>query len=173
LAGFNGLFFLFFRAFPVLGIMSYVMIPYLLPEICLTEYNMERWVPIHVMWGGIGVQAFFENLTALIARFAFWLQPTMGCIFIWSVALHMKDERLKENARGMTQLGLGTFFIFFLFQMLSLCGGSYVLVWILRAVYGVWFGFALLFIISYIMLIWKARGVIWEKLHPKNELLED
>lgn len=173
LAFFNFLFMFFFKLLPVLGIVGWVMIPFVVPEIAMTEYNMERQIPITIMWGGVGMQSFFENLFTLIIKFSIYLQPTMGCIFLWSVASHMKEEGLEKAARGLTQMSLGTFFILFVFHLFCLCGATPVLVWILRIVYGVWVGFLVMFIISYIVLLWKVRGVLYEKLHPKNELEDD
>jgi hypothetical protein len=173
LAVFNFMVMFVMKLLPVLGISGWVVIPFLTPEIVMTEYNMERVIPIHVMWGGVGWQSFFENILNLIVKFAFYLQPVFSCIFLWSVGLHMKDEKLEQGARGLVQMCLGTFFILFVFHLLSLCGASPVLVWILRILYGLWFFFLMMFIISYLVLLWKARTLLYEKMNPKNALDEE
>ncbi len=157
----------FFKLLPVLGAYSWILVPFLTPEIVLTEYNMERVIPIHALWSGA---PFWDNFLNLILKFCFYLQPTFGCIFIWTIGTAMKDEALEQRAKGLTQLSLGTFFTLFCFHMLSLCGASPVLVWTVRIFYGVWYCFLLLFMLSYAALILKCRAIMYEKIYPKNEL---
>jgi uncharacterized Zn finger protein (UPF0148 family) len=173
LAVLNFLFMFFFKLLPVMGIIGWFMIPFVVPEIAMTEYNDNRTIPIAVMWTGPGWPAFLVNILNLLVKFCFYLQPTFGCIFLWSVGRHLKDERIEQQAKGLTQMSLGTFFIMFLFHMVSLCGASGVLVLILRMLYTLWVGFLLLFLISYAVMLWKVRGVLWRKLHPENVLQED
>jgi hypothetical protein len=158
-----------FKLLPVLGIISYVMIPFVTPEIDMTEYNMERLIPLHIMWSGA---PFWESFLTIIFRTLFYLQPMMGCVFIWSIGTAIKDEKLEQSARGMTQLCLGVLFIQVCFHFLAMCGATPVMVTVLRVFYGVWFGFALLFIAQYALLILNCRLILFEKIYPKNELVE-
>ena len=158
-----------FKLLPVAGIISFIMIPFVVPEVVMTEYNMERTMPLHVMWGSA---PFWENFLTIIFRFIFYLQPAFGCIFIWSVGTAIKDDGLQESARGTTQLCLGTMFVLVCFHLLSLCGATPVMVTVLRVFYGAWFGFSLLLIGQYALLIMKCRSVLYEKIYPKNELQE-
>lgn len=167
LAFFNFLIMFFFKLLPVLGVFTYVMIPFVTPEIVLTEYNIERSLPIHVLWSGAPLS---ENLLTLIFKFLFYLQPTFGCIFIWSIGLAIKDENIEQRAKGLTQMSLGTFFILVCFHMLSLCGSSHVLVNVLRVFYTVWFCSLSLFMLQYASLILKCRAVLYDKINPKYEL---
>ena len=169
---FNFLFMFFFKLLPVLGIIGWVMIPLLVPEIAMTEYNMERWIPINILWAGSPHVAFWENVLTLIVKLSLYLQPTFGCIFLWSIGSALKDERIEQTAKGLAQLSLGTFFTLFAFHMLSLCGATPVLVWLLRVLYTVWFVFLIMFMFSYAKLILQCRGVLWERIHPANELEE-
>ncbi|MBM3994230.1 MAG: hypothetical protein FJ303_08775 [Planctomycetes bacterium] len=169
LAGLNFLAVFTFKILPVLGITGYIMVPYLVPEIVLTEYNIERYVPIHLMWSAA---PFWESFISLFLQFAFYLQPTLGAIFIWSVGLCIKEEEIAEGGKGLMQLSLGTFFVFFAFHMLSMCGASGVMVIVLRLFYTLWYFFLILFILQYAMLIMKTRAVLYEKIHPKHELIE-
>jgi hypothetical protein len=102
----------------------------------------------------------------------FYLQPTVGCIFIWSIGLAIKDENIEQRGKGLTQLSLGTFFILVCFHMLSMCGSSQVLVNVLRVFYTVWFCSLFLFMLQYASLILKCRAVLYDKINPKNELEE-
>jgi len=135
LAFFNFLVMFIFKLLPVVGILSYIMIPFVTPEIAMTEYNMERTMPLHVMWSPA---PYWENFLTIIFRFVFYLQPAFGCIFIWSIGTAVKDEGLEESARGTTQLCLGTMFVLVCFHLLSLCGATPVMVTLLRVFYGVW-----------------------------------
>jgi hypothetical protein len=155
LAVINFLIMFFFKLLPVLGVFTYVMIPFVTPEIVLTEYNMERTLPIHVLWSAA---PFWENFLNL------------GCIFIWSVGIAIKDERIEQGGKGLTQMSLGTFFFLLCFHLLSLCGSSPVLVNMLRVFYAVWFCFLFLFMLQYASLILKCRAVLYDKINPKNEL---
>ena len=169
LAFFNFLIMFSFKLLPLLGVLTYVMIPFVTPEIVLTEYNIERSLPIHVLWSAA---PFWENLLNLIFKFLFYLQPTVGCIFIWSIGLGIKDENIEKRAKGLTQLSLGTFFILLCFHMLSMCGSSHVLVNVLRVFYTVWFCSLFLFMLQYASLILKCRAVLYDRINPKYELEE-
>jgi hypothetical protein len=168
--GFFNLVFVFtFKLLPAVGAHNYVMIPYVTPEIAMTEYNMERMVPIHVLWSGA---PFWENFCNVLMRVMQYFEPAMFCIFVWSAGLVMKDKGVEESGHGRTQLCLGTLFILLCYHLLSLCGASPVLVQVLRVVYGLWFFFALVFMLQYVMLLMKARAVLYDKINPKNELEE-
>jgi hypothetical protein len=167
LAFFNFFIMVFFKLLPVLGVLSYVMIPFVTPELVILEYNMERSLPIHVLWSAA---PFWENFLNLIFKFLFYLQPTLGCVFLWSVGMAIKNENIEQRAKGLTQMSLGTFFILFCFHMLSLCGSSPVLVNVLRVFYWVWFCFLFLFMLQYASVILKCRAVLYDKINPKNEL---
>ena len=169
LAGFNVLCVFAFKLLPVLGAHGYVLIPYLTPEVAMTEYNMERLVPIHVLWSGA---PFWENLLTLVLRFSAYLEPAFFCIFIWSVGLIVKEDEIEQGGKGRTQMCLGTMFMLLTYQLLSLCGASPVMVILLRVIYTVWFSFALIFMLQYIMLLVKCRTVLQEKINPTNELEE-
>jgi DNA-directed RNA polymerase subunit RPC12/RpoP len=167
LAVFNFIFMFFFKLLPVVGILGYVLIPLLTPELPMTEYNMERIIPIQIMFSSA---PFWENFLNLIIQFALYLQPALGCIFIWSVGVAIKDDTVAQGGKGRTQMCLGTFFILICYHVLSLCGASPVLVLVLRVFYTVWFCFLLLFLLQYMMLILKVRAVLYDKINPKNEL---
>ncbi len=173
LAIFNVLFAFVFKLLPVLGAHGYILIPYLTPEVVLTEYNMERTVPIHVMWSGGGWACFWENMLTLMLRFGQYFEPAFGCIFLWSAGVAIKEPDIASRGRGQTELILGTFFVCLCFQLLSLCGASPVLVNVLRLLYGAWFAFLLMFILTYAGFLMQCRAVLLEKIHPKNELKDD
>jgi hypothetical protein len=169
LAVINILLILIFKLLPVLGIHGYILIPYVVPEITLTAYNVERIVPIHVLWSA---EPFWENLLALFIRGVQYLEPTIGCIFIWSVGVTIKVREIEKSGRALTYMSLGVLFALLCFHVLSLAGGSGVLVNVLRVTYTIWYGGLLLFILSYARLLLKTRSVLNEKINPRFELTE-
>ena len=170
LALFNMLMMFIFKLLPVFGAHGYVMIPYVVPEIVLTEYNMERMVPINVLWSGA---PFWENTFNLILKFLFYLEPTFLSIFVWSAGIIIKDENIEKGGHGRVLMSLGTFFILVSFHLLSLCGSSPVLVQVLRVIYVLWYFFLIIFMLQYAMLLLKFRAVLYDKINPKNELEDE
>ena len=164
---FNMLFMFLFKLLPVVGVHGYVLIPYVTPEITMTVYNMERMVPIHVLWSGA---PFWESILVIFALFMHYLEPTFGCILIWTIGVAIKSPEMEKSGRSLTSWSLGTFFILVCFHLLSLCGASPVMVILLRFVYALWFFFMILMVLRYAMLIMKLRAVLEEKINPKNEL---
>jgi hypothetical protein len=170
LAVVNGLLLFFFKLLPVLGAHGYVMIPLVTPEIAMTEYNMERMIPINILWSGA---PFWENTGNLIIKWLLYLEPTFMSIFVWSAGLTIKDDTIAQGGRGRVEMSLGTFFVIICYHLLSLCGASPVLVIVLRIVYGVWFFFLIIFMLQFAMLMLKFRAVLYDKINPKNELQEE
>ncbi|HZZ81951.1 MAG TPA: hypothetical protein VFE62_25860 [Gemmataceae bacterium] len=169
LAFFNLVVVFTFKLLPAIGAHNYVMISYVTPEIPMTEYNMERIVPIHVLWSGA---PFWENFVTIMMRLMQYFEPALFCVFVWSAGLVIKDKTVENGGHGRAQLCLGAMFVLICYHLLSLCGASPVLVLLLRVVYGLWFFFSAVFILQYIMLLMKARAVLYDKINPKNELEE-
>lgn len=170
LGAFNTLILLSLKLLPILGAFNYIMIPYVVPEIAMTEYNIERVVPINVLWSG---SPFWENFLCLIFKFLYYLEPTIACVFVWSAGVAIKDEEVEKGGHGRAQLCLGTLFVLIGFHLLSLCGASPMLVQLLRIFYTLWFFFLVMFLLQYMMLLLKTRDVLYDKINPKNELDED
>lgn len=165
LTAINFLVVLIFCFLPAIGVMGYVMIPFVTPEICLTEYNMERMVPINVLWSG---SPFWENFLTFLFYCCRYFHFALACIFVWSCGLSIKEKPVSEGGSGMTQLCLGTLFTLIAFQLVSLCGASPILVQVMRVVYTVWFGFLVLFFLRVCLLLMQTRAVLDEKINPKN-----
>ncbi len=150
---------------PAVGVINYVMISLVTPEIAMTEYNMERMVPINVLWSGA---PFWENFLTFVFSCFRYFHLALVCIFIWSCGLSVKEKSVSQGGHGLTQLCLGTLFTLIAFQLISLCGASPVLVQVLRVIYTVWFGFLVLFLLRACLLIMHTRKVLDEKINPKN-----
>ena len=167
LAVFNMLIMFIFKLLPVVGAHGYVMIPLLAPEIAMTEYNMERLVPINILWSGA---PFWENTMCLLFKFLFYMEPMFVSIFVWSAGVLIKDENIEQTGKGRVMMALGTFFILVAFHLLSLCGASPVLVQVLRVIYTLWFFFLIIFMLQFAMMLLKFRAVLYDKINPKFEL---
>jgi hypothetical protein len=154
----------------VVGLTSYVLIPFVTPEISMTEYNMERMIPIQVLWSGA---PFWESVLNLILKFLVYFEPAMLSIFIWSAGIAIKDDKIAEAGHGRAEMALGTFFIIMTYHLLSLCGASPIIVNVMRVVYGLWFLFHIIFLLQLAMLLMKFRAVLYDKIHPRFELEEE
>jgi hypothetical protein len=165
LNAFNFLVFIFFRLIPVTGLYRYYLIPYFLPEVMITEYNMERVFPFFVLWSG---SPFWESLLALFLQFMFFLEPIMGSIFIWTIAKSLKSSRVEDNAHGVNMLGFGQYYAYLALVLISLCGTTPVLVDILRVLYILWYGFEMMFIVRYALLLWRCRDLLETRLYPEG-----
>ena len=170
LSFFNTVFNFCFKFLPVLGAHGYVLIPYVFPEISITEYNMERMVPIHILWSGA---PFWESVLNLILKFMIYLEPAFVSMFIWSAGIAIKDENIEQGGKGRVQMALGTFFIMLVFHLISLTGASPMMVMVMRVVYGLWFFFVVIFLLQFAMLLMKFRAVLYDKIHPRFELEEE
>jgi DNA-directed RNA polymerase subunit RPC12/RpoP len=167
LTAFNFLVFVFFKLIPVTGLYKYYLLPYFLPEVMITEYNMERVYPIFMIWSA---SPFFESILAMFLQFMLYLQPTMMSIFIWSASKSLKATRVEANAEGVTQTGFNQYFLWFCMLMFGLCGTTPVLIWVLRAFYILWYSALLMFITRSALLIWRFRDQIDFRLHPEDSL---
>jgi hypothetical protein len=163
LGGFNVIFWVLFRLIPTFGLYKYYLIPYFIPEVMFTEYNMERVYPFFMLWSP---SPFWESLLAIFLQFVYFLQPIVGVIFLWSVATSLKASRVEENAAGVTVTGFGQYFCWLSFLMIALCGTTPVLVGVLRVLYILWYGFLMMFIVRYALLTWRCRDLLHSRLYP-------
>ncbi len=170
LGGWNTLAVLGLMVLPAVGAYQYYLVPLLTPEVVLTEYNIERSLPLNVLWMSY---PFFESLLNIVVQFLYYLEPVVGAVFLWSVGLAIKEPKVEESAQTLVNMGLGTFFLLVAFHMLSVTGTTPVLVLVLRVLYCLWYAFLLLFILSYASLLLKTRDLLYAKIHPENELIEE
>ncbi len=162
---FNAAFFLFFRLLPTTGIYRYYLIPYFIPEVMYTEYNMERVYPFFMLWSP---SPFWEAILAIFLQFVYYLQPIIVCTFIWSCASTLKADRLEQQAAGVSASGFAQYFAWLAFLMIALCGTTPVLVATLRVLYIVWYSALLMFIVRHALVIWSCRDVIATRLNPEG-----
>ncbi len=155
LSGLNLILGVVFKFLPVLGAISYTMVPLLAPEVAMNESNIDRVSPIHVFWSGAPFWEFF--LTVLI-QVLYFGEPIFFCIFLRAAALSMKDDEwLEPRAFMLLRLGFGQLFILLAFYLLSITGSSAVLRVVLFAAYILWRCFFLGFIIHYARIAFQAK----------------
>jgi hypothetical protein len=160
----NLMFFIFFRVLPTAGVYRFYVIPYFIPEVMITEYNMERVYPLFMLWSP---SPFWESILAIFLQFIYYLQPLMGCIFIWSCATTLKTSRMEDRANAVAQVGLGQYFFWLAFLLIALCGTTPVLVTTLRVLYICWYSFLMMFIVRYTLLNWGFRELLDSRLNPE------
>jgi hypothetical protein len=163
LGGFNLIFFFFFRLLPTTGLYRYYLIPYFIPEVMFTEYNMDRVYPFFMLWSP---SPFWESILAIFLQFVNTLQPVIGVIFLWCCATSLKATRVEDNANGVAQTGFSQYFLWLAFLMIALCGTTPVLVWVLRILYVMWYSALLMFIVRYALLTWRCRDLLESRLNP-------
>ena len=159
----NFLFFIFFKLLPITGLYRWYLIPYLLPEVMYTEYNMERAVPYFMLWS---LSPFWESLLAMFLQFVQYLEPVMGAVFIWSCASTLKAKPVEEKGNGVAANGLSQYSIWLLYLLIALCGTTPVLVSVLRVLYILWYCALMMFIFRYSLLMWRGRDLIESRLNP-------
>jgi hypothetical protein len=170
LSGVNLLLAVVLRLLPALGAIGYVMMPLLGPETAMNEANVDRVLPIHAFWCG---SPFWENLAAILVWALYFAEPIFFCVFMRATALALKDDEwLDPMAFMLLRLGLGQFFIFLCYFLLSLTGTSAVLRGVLFVSYFLWRGFLLGFLIWYAIIAFKAKARV-EYLLTADEEEED
>jgi hypothetical protein len=165
---FNLLAMIGFRLLPLLGIVPYALIPYLVPEIPLIQANMERALPLHVFWSAA---PFWEMLLTFTLLGCQYLEYNMGPVFIRSIGLSIKEEPVQDRAMGLLQLGFGAMFALLCYHIVSVCGTSDVIISVIRLNYLAWTGFLILFIVRYMLQLNATRQII-DKL-VKGEIEEE
>ena len=167
----NLLFDLILKLLPAAGAMAYTMVPLLVPEIVMSEADIERSVPLHAFWCG---SPFWEVFGAIVIQSAYFFEPILFCIFLRAVAISLKDDEwLEPQALGLIRLGFGQLFILLSFYLLSITGTSEVLHLVLLLAYVLWRGFLLGFIVNFASTVWKTRARIAYLLGTEEEEDDD
>jgi DNA-directed RNA polymerase subunit RPC12/RpoP len=167
----NLLFDLLLKLLPAVGAIGYTMVPFLVPEIVMSEADIERTVPLHAFWCG---SPFWEVFAAVLLQFLYFFEPILFCIFLRSVGLSLKDDEfLEPQSLAVIRLGFGQMFILIAFYMLSITGTSEVLHVVLLVAYAIWRGFFLGFIVNLASISFKARARIAYILDTGEEDEED
>jgi hypothetical protein len=163
LSGTNILLNLLFRFLPLIGALSYVLVPFYAPEVIMSEINTERAQPIFLAWCW---SPTWEILLAFLVRTVMMLEPILIAIFIWTIALMVRDEPMELRALGVMKMGFGVVFMILAYYMYSCAGTSSVLVKVERVIYLLWFAFQVGFIVKLATLCHAARDLINFYLSP-------
>jgi len=158
---------LLLKVLPVVGVMPYTITALLAPEAALNEANIDRALPIHVFWCA---WPFWETLAAILLQVLSLSVPIGFCVFLRAASMALKDDEwLEPRAFMLLRLGFGQFFIFLVFYMLSISGTSLVLRTALLAIYVVWRGFLLGFIISLAKVALQGNARVQYLLTPDED----
>ncbi len=132
------------RLLPLVGAMSYVLIPFVIQEINLISAAMDRAHPMVVFWSRA---PFWESILFLFVMMSFYAEPVLIGSFVWSVGLSLKEEPVAERGRGIINLTFGVAFTHLCLFMLGLTGASNVMIWVFRSIYCLWLLFFVLLIL--------------------------
>ncbi len=166
LGGLNLLLTLVFRLLPLVGAMDYALIPVTVPEVAMSNANLDRTVPLNVLWSSVPMLEFIGALFVLLAYF---LEPILLATFLRAVALSMRNEVLEPRARSMMTLGLGVAFSQLAYLMIGVTGTSDVLLWVIRAVYALGMGFFAGMMAWYALVCTQVPKMIEKELGDEDE----
>jgi hypothetical protein len=157
----NILLVLMFKLLPIVGAISYVLVPVYVMELPMLSANFVRIEPLHSLWMHIPMlEMIFSIVVMLLAGF----EPILCCAFLRAVAVSLRNEILEKKAIGLMRLGTGSLFFFLSYQLCSMAGTSTVLVGLLRVLYFLGSGFWLGFLFWFIIVLFQCRNVIAEEL---------
>jgi hypothetical protein len=161
LAALNILFGLFFKLLPMLGLYSYAILPFVVPEIAMIEMNTDRLESLFIFWCGAPV---IEVWWAIIMNMTYYLEPAMIAVFLSSCAAGLKSDELQGKAMTLMKLGFSQMFIQLAWTMAALCGTSAVLLIVLRIVYLIGMGFFIGQMLYLMATLFTVTGVVEEQL---------
>jgi phage FluMu protein Com len=133
------------------------LFPAVLPEVAMSALNIERMMPLDIMWMH---SPFWETVLSLIVQLSFYTEPLLIAVFLWNCGKILQEDYIEESAQTLTQLGGGVYFIAFAYVMLSLAGTSDVLVILLRVIYMVWIGFFVGYLIYFAVVLYNTGQLI-------------
>ena len=148
---------LILKLLPSLGSSQYFLVPYAMPEVSLVDANLDRLRPLWVFWSP---SPFWEMILNVLILFAFYAQPVLLGVFIWSIGMALKEDPIIRQGQGIVSMALGIGFALLSFNLLSMTGTSGVALGVLRVVYGGWFCFTILLLIRLPMALQATRNII-------------
>jgi phage FluMu protein Com len=156
-AALNFLLVLVFRLLPSIGVIKYILVPYALPEVALIDANMDRDQGVWVVWSG---SPFWETCLAVLCILAFYAEPVLIGVFIWSIGATLREEPVSEKGQGVVAMSFGIAFALIAYLLLSMAGTSGVALIVVRGLYLGWLFFTVLLLIRLPMAIQPAREII-------------
>jgi hypothetical protein len=167
-AGVNVLLGVVFRILPALGVMPFVLMPLLGPEVAMTDANIDRMVPLQLGWTTVPYVHVLLTVFIVIATYA---ELVLFPLFLRAVAqslrslmLEHRSVALEENALSLTKLALSQVFMQVSYQLLAMTGTSDVLGWVLRVVYCIGLAFFVGQLAWYAVLLLRIRAFIEDAL---------
>ena len=137
--------------FWVIALLPVAVLYFVLADPTDARAMTPSWVPFE--WAHPILLAILLNLTT-------FGELALFCIFLRSVALNLKDEKLQEPVEPLVRLALSIVFILVCFHLLVNTGTTEVLINILWVVYLFASSFYVWFLIWYMMTLFFARARI-------------
>jgi len=160
LSGINVLLSLFCRLLPAATNFGPALIPLVVPEVPMNTSNIERVLPLQLFWMH---SPFWESFLTLLVQVAFWTEPVLIGVLIWTCGKILKEHTMEEQGHGLAEMAAGVYFIGFAYTMISFAGTSVVLIVMLQVIYLVWIGFILGYLIRFALVLNNTR-ILLDKL---------
>ena len=170
LGGLNFFVVLIFKLLPALGIMSYVMVPYAIPEVAMVDANIGRDPPIWVAWSNA---PFWEMIVTVLFLCLYYAQPVLVGVFIWSIGITLRRDPVIAHGQAVVNLSFGIAFGLVAYQLLSMAGTSGVALGVLRILYVLCVGFTIILLIRLPMALQSARVILQKYLEGAEFKDED
>ena len=161
LAFFDFLFLVVFKLLPICGAYRYITLPIALPEVAMVEMNADRIESIFTFWLSYPV---LEAIAGVLVMVTNYLGPAVIATLVHSVAMSIKSEKLEAEALITMKLGYSQLFIQLAWYMMAMCGGSLVLLWLLRITYAIGAAFFVYQLILTITALIRVAPVVEEQL---------
>jgi hypothetical protein len=147
-----------FRLLPMVGAMNYLLVPLVGPEIAMKDANIDRVLPLHLLWSG---NPYVQVLITVFVILCSYAELALFPLFLRAAAQSVKSEKLEQTTLAFIQLAISQIFMQLAYQLLAMAGTSDVMInYILPAVYWLAFGFFIWQLVWYVLLLLQARTVI-------------
>jgi hypothetical protein len=161
-----------FRLLPMVGAMNFLLVPLVGPEIAMKDSNIDRILPLHLLWSGNPYLQVLITVFVILCSFA---ELALFPLFMRAIAQTVKSDKLEQKTLSFIQLAVSQIFMQLAYQLLAMAGTSDVMIaYILPAVYWLAFGFFIWQLVWYVLLLLEARTVIQTALRrQERELRRD
>jgi hypothetical protein len=158
---FNAIFLVVFKLLPMLGVIRYVNLPFMAPQVVMLEMNAERCETLLTTWLR---SPLLEVYASILMTFLLFLEPALIATFIYAVSKSIKSDELEGSSLIAVKLAFAQIFIQVAWLMTSLCGSTVVLLWSLRAIYVLGFCFFVGQLVFTTILLFKVAPTVEEQL---------
>ena len=121
-----------FKLLPMFGAHSYILLPFVFPEVAMSEMNSDRSESILTFWMK---QPVLEVYGAILMTALLYLEPAMIATFLTAVGKSVRSADLEAKGSTAMTIGYSQLFIQTAWIMAAVCGSSSVLLWLIKVIY--------------------------------------